>query len=153
MSLKMIDECQIVQLVDHQFDTLKRREVTENQIEQMLTCRKTLHQIAQLGQLKEIPNIQEYSTEFKLKKQQCKELSLVRLWLLDMNTSFKIPSINAEDNTLTLLELDAQICHFRQHVNLKEEDINALIFFLSKKSSLFETISQKYKQQQKNEVK
>jgi hypothetical protein len=139
--------------VKQQFDTLTQREVTENQVEQMLNCRDALREIAILGQLKDIPNIQEFATDFMQKKQRCKELSLVRLWLQAMNTSFEIPRINAEDNTITLLQLDTQITQFIQQVNLNEQDINTLIFFLSKKSSLFETISQKYKQQLKKDVR
>ena len=92
----------------------------------------------------EFPSLVEFSKQFVELKQRLRELALIKQWLQSLNVEMKFPQI-PEDNDIELWQLEALVSDLTDDIELKQEAINTLAFFLLRKSSLFEAISQQYR--------
>lgn len=88
-------------------------------------------------------NIDNLVKEFDVLIKESTELQLVSQWLRANQVAIEADlPINLPD--LTLNEITASVTEFQYRLNLPEETINLLQFFLTKRSLLFEAISNKY---------
>ena len=96
--------------------------------------------------LGELPPIQEFSKNFLYLHQKLKELYLIKNWLQTLNV-LEVPIIKETDlATIQLWQLESLVIEYSEAIQLSDIAIKTLAFFLTKKSSLFEAISQKYRE-------
>ena len=97
--------------------------------------------------LGELPPIQEFSKNFLYLHQKLKELYLIKNWLQTLNVLLEVPIIKETDlATIQLWQLESLVIEYSEAIQLSDIAIKTLAFFLTKKSSLFEAISQKYRE-------
>jgi hypothetical protein len=92
----------------------------------------------------DIPALADYVKQFAEWKQKLKELALIKQWLQSLNVEMKVPEV-PDDNGIELWQLEALVSDFSDDIELRQDAINTLAFFLLRKSSLFEAISQQYR--------
>ncbi len=135
---------------------IRNKHITKQELKQLIPYISGLKEVAKrMGQQDSIPSITNYLQEFKHLRHDMKQLRLVRKWLESVHLDVDLPAVPPLTDELTLHLLSQYYNEAETTLSRLFRDgsvIKTLGFFLSRKSSLFEALSQEHLQTLSSEV-
>lgn len=112
-----------------------------------------LNELLEYFGIRNVNFIADNLSQYDKKEEEYEQLISVQNWLKGINVRFSITELAPFDAELPLSQMNELINNFKHSLNFDNQTTEALTFFVSKKSALFESLSRDYRKNLKGVTK